>query len=97
MRRICGVLVHIAHDFNPRIPQGMRPQIAATQAKTMDDFNPRIPQGMRPSAYGLIIAIIYNFNPRIPQGMRQYDGSEDYKLNPFQSTHSAGNATIAVG
>ena len=56
-------------------------------------FNPRIPQGMR-RILEVLDAKNKDFNPRIPQGMRHIRMFNLYVPLRFQSTHSAGNATL---
>ena len=92
MRRKALPLLARGTYFNPRIPQGMRQKPDAF-APAQEYFNPRIPQGMRRQS-NIAYLEESNFNPRIPQGMRQFTALENALIKAFQSTHSAGNATI---
>ena len=44
----------------------------------------------------LTIKLPSDFNPRIPQGMRQHLLRTKHLILVFQSTHSAGNATVII-
>ena len=59
----------------------------------MDNFNPRAPQGARRQAQGHS-PIPYYFNPRAPQGARQCLFAHLGLHELFQSTRSAGSATL---
>ena len=84
-----------SYDFNPRIPQGMRRSDPVRIRRAPLYFNPRIPQGMRP---GRIISISESGKISIHAFRRECDHHRDplfmFFCHRFQSTHSAGNATV---
>ena len=57
------------------------------------DFNPRAPQGARPPA-ACRIDSLRHFNPRAPQGARRRRSLSRQMRSEFQSTRSAGSATL---
>ena len=80
------------NDFNPRIPQGMRLSEEFDSPEISFDFNPRIPQGMRrvKTVDGQTIFSIHAFRRNATPAHRLLTE----RSVRFQSTHSAGNATI---
>ena len=85
---------NIAQYFNPRAPQGARPPTSVRKCGQRY-FNPRAPQGAR--RYDPYV-MIYNkhFNPRAPQGARRVRAGTTGASILFQSTRSAGSATILL-
>ena len=96
LRRERDLLGEEAHrylyDFNPRAPQGARPPTSVRKCGQRY-FNPRAPQGAR--RYDPYV-MIYNkhFNPRAPQGARRVRAGTTGASILFQSTRSAGSATL---
>ena len=57
-------------------------------------FNPRFPRGKRPaSTWASSFPFWGNFNPRFPRGKRRYSRFSSARLEKFQSTLPAGEAT----